>query len=256
MIPELLALVLGLAAGGALAWLALAPKLQRAINESAALKASLEIAGDQLTAAQGDLATVKSELAAVRAELDKILQKKRKELEEPLTRDEFRTKLFRMIDSQVEEFVQAKRAAKADSDQPGMQAKEAAKRVLDYSEASAVTAKVRKLFADTIHAVPEQVEMSCLLSEAILAPTTALKKELLKKAAKIGGVAGIGLIVVAACTAIGLAHGVVGLIFAFLVGGPHLPLGLLIAGVTLSGIAAYFALSGNPEIDTDRFEKP
>jgi hypothetical protein len=52
-----------------------------------------------------------------------------------------------------------------------------------------------------------------------------------------------------------LGHGVVGLIFAFLVGGPHLPLGLLIAGVTLSGIAAFFALSGNPEIDTDRFVK-
>jgi hypothetical protein len=67
-------------------------------------------------------------------------------------------------------------------------------------------------------------------------------------------VAGISLIVAAACAAVGLGHGVIGLILAFLI-GPHAPLGLILAGVTLGAVAAYFAVTGNPEVDTERFLK-
>jgi hypothetical protein len=127
--------------------------------------------------------------------------------------------------------------------------------VLEYADALILTASIREIFAKTIRVVPEQVEIACTVAEAFLAPTAAERTRLLKKAAKMGGVAGIGFIVVAACLAIGLGHGAIGVILAFLIGPPSFPFALALAGITLGAVAAYFALTGNPEVDTERFLK-
>jgi len=70
----------------------------------------------------------------------------------------------------------------------------------------------------------------------------------------MSGATGIGFIVLAACSAIGLSQGAIGVVLALLV-GPHAPIVLALTGVTLSLVAGYFALTGNPEVDTERFLK-
>jgi hypothetical protein len=51
-----------------------------------------------------------------------------------------------------------------------------------------------------------------------------------------------------------LGYGAIGVILAFLA-GPHFPFGLALADVTLVAVAVYFDLSGNQEVDTERFLK-
>ena len=261
--------ILCLGLGGLIGWLVLNPKLLRARGEAAALNAALEIAKTEIATLQSDLdragqqiATLQGKLAAALKKLHEVDEAKRLAALEPLNCEEFRALLFGIIDAEVNRILESKRAkASLSGDQPAnpkvaapSSGEVTSRRVLDYDDALVLTANIREIFVKAIRVVPEQVEVACLVAEAFLAPTAAERKRLIKEAAKYGGVAGIGLIVAAACAAVGLGHGMIGLILAFLI-GPHAPLGLLLAGVSLGAVAAYFALTGNPEVDTERFLK-
>ncbi|MGD1085047.1 MAG: hypothetical protein ABSA47_09900 [Verrucomicrobiota bacterium] len=269
MVWNILISILCLAVGGLAGWLVLNPKLLRARSEAAALNAALEMAKEEIVTLQSDLegagkriATLQGELETARKKLDEVEKAKRQAALAPLNREEFRTQLFGIIDAEVNRILESKRAKGAGgANQPANPSGSASplgetksSRVLDYADALALTSSVRGIFVETIRVVPEQVEVACLMAEAFLAPTAAERRRLIKRAAKFGGVAGISFIIAAALAAVGLAHGVIGLILAFLI-GPHFPFGLALAGVTLGAVAAYFALTGNPEVDTERFLK-
>ena len=269
MFWNVLTSILCLAAGGLVVWLVLNPKLLRARSEAASLNAALEIAQSEIVALQSDLesagqqiANLQGELASALEKLHEVDEENRRAAQEPLNCEEFRTLLFGIIDMEVKRILESKPTKPSFSDDSPVNPKAAARmpgeagsrRVLDYDDALILTANIRGIFVKTIRVVPEQVEVACLVAETFLAPTAAERKRLLKEAAKFGGVAGISLIVAAACAAVGLGHGVIGLIMAFLI-GPHAPLGLILAGVTLGAVAAYFAVTGNSEVDTERFLK-
>ena len=261
--------ILSLAVGGLAVWLIFNPKLLRVRSEAAALNTAWELAKAEIETLRSDLegagkkiGTLQDELDAARKKLNEVEEERRRAAQKPLNPEEFRTQLFGIIDAEVNRILESKRArAPLPADQPTnpnrpapRPCEEKSKRVLDYDDAFTLTASIRGIFVKTARVVPEQVEVACLVAEAFLAPTSAERKRLVKEAAKFGGVAGIGFIVAAACAAVGLGHGIIGLILAFLI-GPHAPLGLLLAGVTLGAVAAYFALTGNPEVDTERFLK-
>jgi len=126
---------------------------------------------------------------------------------------------------------------------------------LTFTDGQILTASVRNVFVSALDAAPPQVEVACELSEAILAPTSAERNNLVKSAVGIGGgAAGIGMILTAVGGALGWGTGVVASMSAFFVGTSLAgPAGWAIAGLSLTGMAAYFATTSNKHTDTERF---
>lgn len=138
-----------------------------------------------------------------------------------------------------------------------MHGKPATDRYLTYFDAQTLCASVRNIFKNALGAPPPQILAACSLSEAILAPTAEEKQRLIKAAVGTGGgAAGIAMIIAAVGTALGWGAGALAGVSAFFVGSSMLgPLAWLIAGVSIAGIAGYFATTSNNGTDTDRFIK-
>lgn len=126
---------------------------------------------------------------------------------------------------------------------------------LTFVDSQILTASVRNVFKIALDAVPPQIEAACKLSEAILAPSALEREQLIKSAVGIGGgAAGIGMIIAGVGSALGWGAGIIASVSAFFVGTSLAgPAGWAIAGVTLAGIAAYFATTSNKTTDTERF---
>lgn len=136
-----------------------------------------------------------------------------------------------------------------------MNGKTDANKFLTFVDSQILTATVRNVFKNALDAVPPQVEAACKLSEAILAPSALEREQLIKSAVGIGGgAAGIGMIIAGIGGALGWGAGIIASVSAFFVGTSLAgPVGWVIAGVTLAGIAAYFATTSNEAKDTERF---
>ena len=136
-----------------------------------------------------------------------------------------------------------------------MNGKADANKFLTFVDSQILTATVRNVFKNALDAVPPQLEAACKLSEAILAPSALEREQLIKSAVGIGGgAAGIGMIITGIGGALGWGAGVIASVSAFFVGTSMAgPVGWAIAGITLAGIAAYFATTSNEAKDTERF---
>lgn len=136
-----------------------------------------------------------------------------------------------------------------------MSGKTDANKFLTFVDSQILTATVRNIFKNALDAVPPQVEAACKLSEAILAPSALEREQLIKSAVGIGGgAAGIGMIIAGIGGALGWGAGIIASVSAFFVGTSLAgPVGWAIAGITLAGIAAYFATTSNEAKDTERF---
>lgn len=157
-----------------------------------------------------------------------------------VTPDVFRGRLLGMIDAKCAEL---------------MAAKPHDGKFLNYTDAAALTASVRNVFRNKVGRVPNQIEVALVLSEAVLAPSTLEKIDLLKKALGLaGGLAGLGMIIAGIGTALGWGAGVIALIKMWLLGAPFWgPLGWITGGAAVAAIAAYFALTNDAAKDSERF---
>ncbi len=136
-----------------------------------------------------------------------------------------------------------------------MQVKQSEDKFLSYIDAQILTASVRNIFKTPLKTTPPQVEAACGLSEAILAPSTQERKNLIKAAIGLaGGTAGIGLVIGGVGAALGWGAGILATVTAVFVGSSFTgPMGWALAGVSLAAIAGYFATTSNKQVDTERF---
>lgn len=157
-----------------------------------------------------------------------------------MTSDEFKATLESTIDAKFAEIMKSK--AEAD-------------RHLTYIDAVTLTTAVRNIFKHKLRVTPPQVEAACKLSEAVLAPTSAERQNLIKAAVgAAGGAAGIAMIIGGIGAALGWGAGVIATVTAFFVGSAIAgPAAWIVAGVAIAAIAGYFAFTGNKHTDTERF---
>lgn len=136
-----------------------------------------------------------------------------------------------------------------------MVAKTDGKKHLTYTDGITLTTSVRNIFRNKLETVPPQIEAACKLSEAVLAPSTAERINLIKAAVGIGGgVSGIAMVIGALGAALGWGAGWIASAVAFFVGG-HVLVPALWAGtgIAIAAIAGYYAVTSNAETDTERF---
>ena len=138
-----------------------------------------------------------------------------------------------------------------------MQRKTAGNEFLTYVDGQILTAGVRNVFKNSLKITPPQIEAACNLSDAVLAPTAAEKKRLIKTALGGGGaMAGIGMIIGGVGAALGWGAGMVAGVTAFFVGGHVLgPVMWVTSGVAIAAIAGYFMTTSDNFKDTERFLK-
>lgn len=156
--------------------------------------------------------------------------------------DEFKATLESTIDAKFADIIRAK--------------PEGSKH-LTYIDAVTMTTAVRNIFKNKLRITPPQVETACKLSEAVLAPTTHERENLIKAAfAAGGGAAGIAMIIGGVGAALGWGAGVIAAVAAFFAGSSLAgPVAWIISGTAIVAIAGYFALTSNPLKDTERFLK-
>ena len=109
---------------------------------------------------------------------------------------------------------------------------------------SITTALLATVNAD-LGEIPPQFKAACDLSLAIIAPSALEKKKYIKSAVGVaGGVTGIGMILGALGAVLGWGAGVIAAVQAFFVGVSLTgPIALIIGGLSIAGIATYFAFS-------------
>ena len=136
-----------------------------------------------------------------------------------------------------------------------MSGKTGTDKFLTYIDGQILTASVRNVFKNALGVVPPQIDAACKLSEAILAPTDVEREQLLKSVVGIGGGAtGIGMIIAGIGGALGWGSGVIASVATWIVGTSLAgPAGWAIGGITLAGIAAYFATTNNNASAMERF---
>lgn len=131
------------------------------------------------------------------------------------------------------------------------------KQSINYHDAGMVSGKIRNIFSNILDKIPPQIETVCNLSEAILAPSAKEKKNKIKAVMAIAGTTGgMAMIIGGIGTALGWGAGVVAAVVAFFVGAPMAgPVGWITAGVALSAISGYLALSGDDATNSERYIK-
>jgi len=99
---------------------------------------------------------------------------------------------------------------------------------------------------------PAQVQAACLMAEALMEPSTAKRKRIIKQASAIsGGASGIGMVIGGVGMALGWGQGFIQSVIALFVGGPVLwPIALVVGGVTLGAIAAKMYFSKETPAET------
>mgnify|MGYP006281277255 CR=1 FL=1 len=130
-------------------------------------------------------------------------------------------------------------------------------RYLTYFDAQVITSSIKNIFKHSLDMVPKEIDQSCELSLAILAPSTEEKKMHLKNAyALVGGIAGTGMIIAGIATGLGWGAGVIASVSAFFVGSAVLgPAGWIISGAAALMIVGYFTLQNDKEKNTEIFIK-
>ena len=128
-------------------------------------------------------------------------------------------------------------------------------KVLNYADAVSLTAAVKNIFKNKLQLVPPQIEAACHMSEALVAPSLQEKTALIQTAVGIGGgAAGIGMVIAGVGSALQFGSGVTAAIVTFFTGTALAgPLGWIVGGVTVAGIAGYFACASNAETTTEHF---
>lgn len=128
---------------------------------------------------------------------------------------------------------------------------------ITYVDGQIITASVRNIFRNAVGFTPPEIDTACHLAEAVVAPSAGERQKLIRAAIGIGGSAtGIGMMLAAVGAVLGWGAGVVAAITTFFVGTAMAgPVGWMIAGITLAGVASYFAVSSNEMIVTDQFMK-
>ena len=103
--------------------------------------------------------------------------------------------------------------------------------------------------------IPPEIKVACDLSLAIIAPSTLEKTRYIKSAVGVaGGMAGIGSVLGAVSMVMGWGAGVLAAIKAFFIGVSLTgPIALAVGGLTIAGIATYFAFK--KEDDATRAQK-
>lgn len=201
---------------------------------------------DAVTMAQGKLKSAKEKDAAAVEDFSKSLENEIKieKQESQINRDKFKSALKSTIDIRFAEII----ASKKESDT-----------YLTYVDAQILTTRVRGIFNNALKVIPPQIEAACLLSEAVLAPSTKDKENKIKAAFGIaGGTTGIGMVIAAIGYALTWTPGIVTVVTTLIAGGSTVmplagPIGLGVAGVSLAVIAGYFASTSNNQTDTERF---
>ncbi len=128
---------------------------------------------------------------------------------------------------------------------------------LNYVDSATLTTAVRNIFKAKLRITPPQVEAACKMSEAVLAPSAKERENLIKAAVGFGGgAAGIAMIVGGIGAVLGWGAGVVAAVTAFFMGSTIAgPVGWITTGIAVAAVAGYFALTGTPQKDTERFVK-
>ncbi len=128
---------------------------------------------------------------------------------------------------------------------------------LPYIGACSVTSYVRGIFRQKLGIVPPSVEVACNLSEAILAPDAATRRDKIRKAKGLaGGATGMAMILGGLGAALGWGAGVMHTMVVFFTGASLAgPIGWVLGGVSLAAIAGYFAFKGDAPEQTERFRK-
>lgn len=137
-----------------------------------------------------------------------------------------------------------------------MVSKKESEAYLTYVDAQILTAKIRGIFKNLLNVTPPQIEASCLLSEALLAPSLKEKENRIKAAVGIGGgTAGIGLVISAIGSAVGWGSAGIVLFIKSLFVSTSIagPIAMGVAGLSIAAFAAYFASTSNNQTDTERF---
>ncbi len=157
-----------------------------------------------------------------------------------MTKDEFKTKLNATISAKTARILESK------SDD---------EKYLNYFDGQSLTQTVREIFITRTNQLPRLIEQGLLLCEAILAPTIREKKRLIRAAITLGlGTAGIAMIIIAIAAILHWGAGITAIVVAIFIGSPTGgPIALLTVGFAVMFIAGYFVLSGNPQIDSQRF---
>ena len=148
---------------------------------------------------------------------------------------EFTSKLLSTIDAKFAEIM----ASKAEG-----------QKFLNYLDAKTISQSIRNVFINRMKSVPNQIEGTLEICEAVMSPTLAEKKEKIKKAGGLfGGIGGIAMIIGGLATAFGWGAGAVAAITAWFTGTAILgPIGWVAGGIGLAAIAGYLAFSGSDPI--------
>lgn len=159
-----------------------------------------------------------------------------------MTKKEFQAKIKYAVDQAIIKATQSK----TDNE-----------RYLTYIDAINITSFIRRIFIVELGIVPTEIDNACDLSNAILAPSRVERERLIKNAkATSVGVTGFALIIASIASALGWGIGVQAAIVAWFVGSSILgPLGLAVAGISVSVIAGYFFISGSEAERAERYEK-
>jgi len=159
-----------------------------------------------------------------------------------INRDKFKAALESTIDAKFADIMRSKQGAEV---------------YMTYVDAQILTASVRNVFKGLLQVNPPQVETALMLAEAVLAPSTKEKSNLIKAAVGVGGgTAGIGIVIGSIGAALGWGAGVVASVGAFFTTSSMAgPIGWGVAGLSIAAIAGYFATTSSNQTDTERFVK-
>lgn len=211
-----------------------------------ALSRSKKYASDKVDEAinfgKQKLQSAKEKDAAAVEELAKTFENKESanKTESQINREKFQSALISTIDVRFAEIMASKKDLEA---------------YLTYTDSQILTTKVRAIFKNILTVTPPQVEAACLLSEAVLAPSTKDKENKVKAAVGIaGGTAGIGIVIGAVGSALGWGATIVASLSAAIMGASIVgPIVWGAAGLSIAAIAGYFASTSNHQTDTERF---
>lgn len=170
--------------------------------------------------------------------------------------EEFTSRLLSTIDAKFAEIMASKPS-------------DPKEKFLNYVDAQTISASIRSVFVNKTGCVPNHIEATLNICEAVMSPTLEERKKKIKKAAGIvGGLGGLSLTISTIITALGIGStaatvGLWGTIKALLVGTPATPAGpivipavLITSGVAIAALAGYLAFSGtDPLKNTERYMK-
>ena len=126
---------------------------------------------------------------------------------------------------------------------------------LSYAGGKSLINIVRGIFYTKLKSIPVEIEKGCLFTEVLIAPSVKEKARLLRAIIGIGGtVAGTMMILSALAAVLGWGNSVWAAIAIFVSGVSLVgPLLLGSAGMTIIGVAIYFAMTGDDAEKAGKF---